>query len=225
MLLLVLIIDRPSAQTRPIISELEKNDSVTFLFLEGLIEQPMSAEIEGLYDGPYYGYFRCDYSPTKSGPTSMVEATCDGTLQKSVAEAYALLYDTLEEEGPFDVVIGFSHGATLAYAFLRQHAEAHPLEPPYALFRCAVFISGSPPPRAKLNNDESDGALLRIPTLHIAGKADALLPESLDLHKLCDPNTSKLVCHNGGHWIPRDRDVTIIFAKAIEALVNRSIVI
>lgn len=89
------------------------------------------------------------------------------------------MYDVLEEEGSFDGVIGFSHGTTLAYAFLLQHTKEHPLEPPYALFRRAVFVSGSLDPTedgVKLKSNETGEVLLRIATLHIAGKADALLP-------------------------------------------------
>lgn len=62
-------------------SKWEENGSTTFVFLEGLIEQPVSEEIDGLYDGPYCGYFRCDYFTTKIGPDPMEAAMRDGKLQ------------------------------------------------------------------------------------------------------------------------------------------------
>lgn len=212
----------------PIVSELEKDGSATFFFLQGSVEQPISKEIEGLYDGPYYGYFNCDYAMDGEGLDSIKEAIRNGTFQKSVSEAYTLLYDVLQEEGPFDGVIGFSHGATLAFAFLLQHAQNNPLEPPYALFRCAVFIFSLAPlgedgVRLKYNN--SVGPLLKIPTLHITGKVDAMYSESLNMYKLCDDHTAKLVRHDSGHWIPRDRKTIMVLAKAIEDLVSRSTII
>ncbi|KAL6717428.1 hypothetical protein ACLMJK_005343 [Lecanora helva] len=207
----------------PIISELQKDENVTFFFLNGLIEQPMSQEVRGLYEGPYYGYFRCDYSLTNDGPDSLEEARKSGELGTSITEAYQLLYETLEEEGPFDGVIGFSHGATLAVAFLLHHATVKPLDLPFALFRCAVLIA-SPPPSSEDVPELKTGPLA-IPTVHIAGRADTLFQESLKLHSLCQQDISKLICHNGGHTIPRDRDFTVTAAQAIRDLISRSMMI
>ena len=208
-----------------IVSELEKDGTASFYFLDGLVEQPASKEVDGLYEGPYYGYFRCDYSMSENAPDSFHEAWKTGTFQDSVAEAYNLIYDVLEEEGPFGGIIGFSHGATLAFAFLLHHAEKNPLDPPFALFRCAVFISGPAPlgeNGMRLSFDEVVGALLKIPTVHVAGKADALFEESLNLYRLCEKYTAKLVCHDKGHWVPRDRANTLGMVKAIRDLIDRS---
>ena len=206
-------------------SELEKDSTASFYFLDGLVEQPASKEVQGLYEGPYYGYFRCDYSMSENAPDSFHEAWKKGTLQASVDEAYSLIYDVLEEEGPFGGVIGFSHGATLASAFLLHHAKNNPLDPPFAIFRCAVFISGPAPlgeNGTRLRFDEDVGALLKVPTLHVTGKADALFEESLDLHRLCEKHNAKLVCHDQGHWVPRDRASTMTMVKALRDLIDRS---
>ena len=188
----------------------------------------MDKDLEGLYEGPSYAYFRCDYSTIETGPGSMTEALRDGTIQRSVEEAYSLLYEVLEEEGPFDGVIGFSHGATLAFGFLTQHAEKNPLDPPFALFRCAIFISGPSPLRedgTRLRYDERVGPLLKIPTLHIAGKTEILLPEILSLYGMCEKHTAKLVVHENGHGIPRDPATTYTMAKAVRDLINRSMLL
>ena len=209
----------------PIASELEKDSSASFYFLDGLVEQPASKEIDGLYEGPYYGYFRCDYSLSENAPDSLHEAWKNGTFQDSVAEAYSLIYSVLEEEGPFDGVIGFSHGATLAFAFLMHHAKNNPLDPPFVIFRCAAFISGPAPlgeNGARLRFDKDVGPLLKIPTVHIASKVDALFEESLNVYRLCEKHTAKLVYHNEGHRIPRDRASTIAMVKAFRDLIGRS---
>ena len=206
-------------------SELEKDNSASFYFLDGLVEQPASKEVQGLYEGSYYGYFRCDYSTSDNASDSFQEAWANGSFQRSVAEAYSLIYEVLEEEGPFGGVIGFSHGATLAFAFLLHHAKNNTLDPPFALFRCAVLIAGPTPlgeNGVRLSFDEGVGAVLKIPTLHVAGKADALFGESLNLHRLCDSPTARLVCHDKGHCIPRDRATTMVTVKALRDLIDRS---
>lgn len=48
----------------------------------------------------------------------------------------------MEEEGPFDGVIGFSQGAALASSMMLQHAKSNPGE---ELFRCAIFAGASLP--------------------------------------------------------------------------------
>ena len=206
-------------------SDLEKDCSASFYFLDGLVEQPASKEVDGLYEGPYYGYFRCDYSMSENASDSFREAWKNGTFQDSVIEAYNLIYNILEEEGPFGGIIGFSHGATLAAAFLLYHAKNNPLDSPFATFRCAVFISGSAPlgeNGVRLSLDEDVGALLKIPTVHVAGKTDELFEESLNLYRLCEKYTAKLVCHDKGHWVPRDRTNTLAMVKAIRDLIDRS---
>ena len=209
-------------------TELERDGSATFFFLNGLVEQPMSNEVEGLYEGPYYGYFRCDYALTGDGPDSLCEARRSGELEASIQAAYDLLYETLEEEGPFDGVIGFSHGATLAFAFLMHHATNHPLDLPFALFRCAVFIASCPPPSEDgpaLKPIGKVGPLLTIPTVHIAGRGDAMFQESLRLYSLCQEDTAKLICHDGGHHVPRNRAFTVTTANALRDLLAKSTMI
>ncbi|PYI30057.1 hypothetical protein BP00DRAFT_426927 [Aspergillus indologenus CBS 114.80] len=56
--------------------------------------------------------------------------------------------DVIEAEGPFDGVIGFSQGASLALSILYHHEISHPSRPPpfrFAVFFCAV-LSISPDP-------------------------------------------------------------------------------
>ena len=69
-------------------------------------------------------------------------------------EAYALLSHIIDTEGPFDGILGFSHGATLAFGFLVQHAREHPYEA--MPVRCAVSFSGMPPFRLG-EKDDDDG--------------------------------------------------------------------
>jgi hypothetical protein len=148
-------------------------------------------------------------------------------FKDSCEEAYELLYSVIEEEGPFDGVLGFSHGATLAFQFLLQHAKKNPLEPDFALFRCAVFMAGPPPfgeDGMRLRRSEGQGPLLRLPSVHIVGKQDFLYQETLNLHGFCEEKSAKLLTHEKGHLVPRDKESTGSMVKAIRDLGGRIVV-
>lgn len=52
----------------------------------------------------------------------------------------------IDQEGPFDGVIGYSGGATLASQLLIRHAQKNPFSLPHErVFRWAVFINGGTP--------------------------------------------------------------------------------
>jgi hypothetical protein len=97
------------------------------IFTNGEIMASPSPDIEKVYEGPYYSFFSWSDPPT-------------GSELESVSAAYQLIYDVIEEEGPFDGILGFSQGATLASAFLMHHAEQHPLDLPFVHFKYAIFI-------------------------------------------------------------------------------------
>ena len=48
----------------------------------------------------------------------------------------------IEEEGPFDGIIGFSQGATLAASIMLEHAKTNPFED---IFKLAIFVGASLP--------------------------------------------------------------------------------
>ncbi|KIA75493.1 hypothetical protein HK57_00042 [Aspergillus ustus] len=77
----------------------------------------------------------------------------DGLSSSQVREAHELVTDVIEDEGPFDGVIGFSQGASLAISMLYHHEICHPNRPPpfrFAIFFCAVL---SISPDAMFNSD------------------------------------------------------------------------
>ncbi len=62
----------------------------------------------------------------------------EGMLSPSVEKAQAFIYEIIEDEGPFDGVLGLSQGAALAMSMLLHHEIRHPNKPPP--FRFAVLI-------------------------------------------------------------------------------------
>ncbi len=76
-----------------------------------------------IYPGPYLCYY-------------------DLPTADQVADAHDLVLTFIEDEGPFDAVIGFSQGAALASSVMLRRAKDPSLEP---LFQLAIFICASLP--------------------------------------------------------------------------------
>ena len=196
----------------PLVRELERDNTASFHFVDGELESATPGPgIGNTYESPYYSYH--------NWPRSL-----DPADDRSLSEAYDFLYDVIDEEGPFDAILGFSQGATLAYGFLAQHARNHPYESPTSLFRCAIFFGALPPFRTKgkdgaaaeqLIYDEDLQGAVRIPTLHVAGKSDFVYPHSVKLHQLCNASWAGLVVHPKGHEIPKDPKNVALIADGI----------
>lgn len=81
------------------------------------------------------------------------------------------LFDIMEKEGPFEGIIGYSEGATVAGTLLlaeQMRAEKLGREP---MIKCAIFFAGWPPldptTYAMVLSDESD-LMINIHTCHIS---------------------------------------------------------
>ena len=208
-----LIKSRSSHALGNLTRDLGKDHSASFIYVGGEISCGPGPGIEHIYEGPYYSYY--------NWPQRL--ETDD---QESVQSAYDLLDDIISTEGPFDGILGFSHGATLAFAFLVQHARKHPYEPPPV--RCAVFVCAMPPFRLG-GNDEwiydqafLEPGALAIPSVHVVGKSDFVLEHSLKLYAVCDAARARLVVHGKGHEIPGDKENVALMALAVRELAHRA---
>jgi hypothetical protein len=123
----------------------------SYSFFDGEHDCPAADGVDGIYPAPYL----CFYPVPTTG---------------NVADAHGLVWDLIEEEGPFDAVMGFSQvclarppsisagycfpdigtdrgdflqGGALAASFILHHQITHPFAPPP--FRLAIFICASLP--------------------------------------------------------------------------------
>ncbi|KAL6230300.1 hypothetical protein BDW75DRAFT_234510 [Aspergillus navahoensis] len=104
-------------------------ESHDYVFLDGPVSCGPAKEIPPNMPGPFYNWY-------------------DGLSSAQVRDAHDLVKDVAEDEGPFDGVIGFSQGASLALSILYHHEICHLDRPPpfrFAIFFCAV-LSISPDP-------------------------------------------------------------------------------
>ncbi|KAL4877348.1 serine hydrolase-domain-containing protein [Aspergillus karnatakaensis] len=104
-------------------------ESHDYVFLDGPVSCGPAKEVPRNVPGPFYNWY-------------------DGLSSSQARDAHDLVKDVIEDDGPFDGVIGFSQGASLALSILYHHEIRHPDRPPpfrFAIFFCAV-LSISPDP-------------------------------------------------------------------------------
>jgi predicted esterase len=134
--------------------------------------------------------------------------------------------EIIEDEGPFDGIIGFSQGAAVAARLILLHQARDPLGPqPFkvAVFLCAasLFYADSPEEYGEKMGGVA-GNMVQIPTVHVIGTKDPHRPYSLDLTKLCERKTCRIIDRVMGHEIPRGREVSEATRDAIEWAVRLS---
>ncbi|GLI79916.1 putative PKS/NRPS-like protein biosynthetic cluster [Penicillium ochrochloron] len=192
-----------------LIGDLQRDNTATFHFLEGELDSDPGPGVAGFYEGPYYSYYR--FPRTFS-------ATDDDEID--ILAAYEQLDEAIALHGPFDGVLGFSHGGTLAAGYLIHHAKMSPGQAPP--FRCAIFVNSLPPfrmhPGQRPVVEQGLEGWIRIPVVNIAGAMDELFEFSLALYRICDQRCSSFVVHGKGHDVPTDAKNVAIMAGAIRKL-------
>ncbi|KAI9740046.1 MAG: hypothetical protein M1818_004797 [Claussenomyces sp. TS43310] len=157
--------------------------------------------------------------PSEMFPTlrEVISATDDFFSYADIADLDSCLraLDHLDAyvmaEGPFDAILAFSQGASIAASYLAQRMQRDPdaeraSAPP---FRCAIFFSA--PAAYDLDSLKRghfraltravDGELIRIPTAHIWGRNDTTI-DAATVSGLCAPDTAEVYVHEGGHEVP-----------------------
>lgn len=161
-------------------------------------------DVRELYSPPY----RCFYELNASA--------------SQLLRAHEYLDEIVEEDGPFEGILGFSQGAEVAASFLLYQA-------PNVTFRFAIFIGGTPPfdvsalasgrdvTPVKMHGD-AHSARIQIPTAHIIGRSDAYREFSKIIVTLCNPRETKVYDHKGAHIVPRGKEAMEELTAALKNL-------
>ncbi|KAF2643546.1 hypothetical protein P280DRAFT_422540 [Massarina eburnea CBS 473.64] len=174
-------------------------DGHTYEFVEGTVPEQPAPEIQTLFPSSdkYFGYFN-EHSLT------------------SYQDALSNLERYIEICGPFDGVIAFSQGVTLASTLLVRQAQESP-RPGH--IKVAIFFSGGPPVDPGMLDGgvivpldgETTGEVIDIPTAHIYGSIEhGELEEPPKLLALCKAGVRERFEHCGGHEIPGSKDRVVI---------------
>jgi len=116
-------------------------------FVEGENEVPPAPGVAKVFPGPYFSYLT-DYSVG------------------SIEEQHRFIMDIVAEEGPFDGVMGFSQGASLAASILIHHQIETPWLPPP--FRVAIFLCATYP--HSRNSVDGKDVTDKVPTSELPGR-------------------------------------------------------
>ncbi|KAL3421918.1 duf341 family [Phlyctema vagabunda] len=242
--------DKFAIQLAPLVKELASDDTAELHFVHGPVEAFPPEGFESYFGvGPYYRFI--EPPKIQKGSSDVLErirnfpkgATAEDQMRElmrggidaaavpnldddssndSAEAAIEYLYDIMEQDGPFDGIIGYSEGATVAATLLlheQKRFETRGIEP---MFKCALFFAGWPPMTPELNSivlsDESD-LTITIPTCHIIGSLDPYLAGSIALYNICDMDTACLFDHAKGHTLPRDKETVRELGDVIRLMI------
>ena len=176
-------------QLAPLIKELESDQSATFHFTQGPYEVAPPSGYEDFFGGaPYYRFIIPsdinndatdvierirDFPQLETPEMTMRELMTIGVAKKddSARQTLEYLYEIMEKEGPFDGIVGYSEGATIAGTLLLHEQKRKIEEGRVPMFKCALFFGGWPPMTPTLDGlvlaDESD-LMIELPTCHVS---------------------------------------------------------
>ena len=89
--------------------------------------------------------------------------------KNSMREALDAIYETMEREGPFDGILGYSEGATVAATLVLDEKRMWEEDGRERMIKCAIFFCGWPPLRLDgqglILSDDTE-QVVDIPTTH-----------------------------------------------------------
>ena len=136
------------------------------------------------------------------------------------------LTEIVEEEGPFEGILGFSQGAEVAASLLFYQGQD-------VTFKFGVFIGGGQPfdvtalatgkdSKPVKMRAETHSARIQIPTAHVIGRSDAYREFSKGFVALCNPREAKVYDHKGAHIVPRGQEAMEDLTAALNWVVERA---
>ena len=223
----------------PVIKELESDGTAEFYITEGHVEATPPPGYEDYFGpGPHRRFLEYDglgqVDILKRLQDFPEEATAEDTLRQllphgeepvrvSVHNALDRLYRTMDEEGPFEGVLGYSEGATLASTLLLHDRRRCQKAGRESQLKCGLFFAGWPPidlDGHSLALSDECGQLIDVPTCHVLGAADPFLQGVMALYNVCNPDNASLFDHGQGHTLPRDPDVVKELGDVVRDMVN-----
>lgn len=118
--------------------------------------------------------------------------------------AFDTIRQSIETDGPFTGVMGFSQGAALAGIMCQHIHNLHESQPQlkFGIFYCGFKVMIP-------EHRHFYAQPISIPTLHVLGSLDTIVPEkrSMALYEASEVTKRVLLVHPGGHFVPSSRDI------------------
>lgn len=156
------------------------------------LEAPEKAAVSGAGDDEA---FRAWWFSDVQAQTFNALQQCDESL--GLDESVAAVREVVKEQGPFDGILGFSQGA--AFVAMLCSLQERGVEPDLN-FRFAIIVAGFR--SACQEHQVFYNAPLQIPSLHVFGLEDRVIPDNMSRDLLPIFQEPVLLIHPGGHFIP-----------------------
>lgn len=221
--------------------ELESDRTATFHFVQGPYAVVPPPGYEDFFGGPPYYRFIVpldgdagtidvierirDFPQLETPEMTMRELMTYGVAKTddSARRTLDYLYDIMDKDGPFDGIVGYSEGATMAATLLLHEQMRERDEGRQPMLRCALFFGGWPPMTPTLEGmvlaDQSD-LMIDMATCHIIGSRDPYLHGNLALYNVCDQDTAFIFDHGKGHTLPRDRHMIKELGDTVRRMID-----
>ncbi|KAG7224585.1 hypothetical protein INR49_011338 [Caranx melampygus] len=120
---------------------------------------------------------------------------CEESL--GIEESVTVVREAVKAQGPFDGILGFSQGA--AFVAMLCSLQEQNLEPGFN-FRFAILVAGFP--SACKEHQKFYKPPLQIPSLHVFGLEDRVIPDNMSRELLPSFHDPQVLTHPGGHFVP-----------------------
>ena len=225
------------------VQDLEQDGTASFHFIHGDIESPPPNGFEEFFGSPPHRRFVKDYcngrtdqdfldtiwnAPHWLTPEQKYRELVHSLRPESTDISRTIfdrLYRVLDNDGPFDGIMGNSEGAGVAATFVVDYLRKCAKKEIRDTLKCAVFMSGCPPSfsdRSGFFLADEYGQIITMPTCHIIGYNDSLIDGAVALYHLCDQASATIVDHGRGHLVPRDPFSSKLMIKGIRDLIVRA---
>lgn len=120
---------------------------------------------------------------------------CEASL--GLEESLEAVKKAVRELGPFDGILGFSQGAALVAMVCALQEQVSP----DFKFQFAILVAGFQSVCAQHERFYT-GTALTIPSLHVFGQKDGVIPDRLSRELLSRFENPQVLTHPGGHFVP-----------------------
>lgn len=219
--------------------DLEADNTASFYFVDGLFDGVPSTELEYQCPPPNLHYFGFDKVPIAAGLQNLA-ATLDfknmstpEEAMRRVSSIYKLknrdavgltidyIRNVINEEGPFQGVIGASEGAAAASTVLMDELQRSSESGYRTAMKCGIFFVAIPAYQADgkgwILSDETSQRIT-VPTCHVYSEKDPLVMTSKALLNTCEPGSTTVVLHEKGHTIPHEKELMVEVAKFVRGI-------
>ncbi|XP_036624577.1 esterase OVCA2 [Trichosurus vulpecula] len=131
---------------------------------------------------------------------------------RGLDEALGVVGQAMAQHGPLDGLLGFSQGAALAALVC---ALAQSGDPRFPLPRFVILISGFRPRGPRLTLPFRQAPLM-LPSLHVLGETDRVIPTRESLELAACFSGAVTLSHPGGHFIPAASPQRQVYLKFLD---------